>query len=233
MVKILLLLLDAFSLWISRLKLLATLSRYRFYGELRAWFKWITVLHNYCQGKLVGTKQRLRKQTYQYVSSRLRFICDSRLDGEHVAFGRAIQGMDTVFAIEGGAGTYNGKPRKKVIIVDSGEIPKDQWVDEWQFVSICTSSLTKVLQFLCSYFQGRLHHLDPSRRQSVYINSHPSCSINVELCSMHAPFVNSSEFSSIRFSEVAGSTSECFFLLAWFGLFYFFQVQFLLIARRI
>ncbi|XP_074564441.1 peptidyl-prolyl cis-trans isomerase CYP21-1 isoform X1 [Curcuma longa] len=54
----------------------------------------------------------------------------SWLDGEHVAFGRAIQGMDTVFAIEGGAGTYNGKPRKKVIIVDSGEIPKDQWVDE-------------------------------------------------------------------------------------------------------
>ncbi|URE06155.1 PPIases accelerate the folding of proteins (By similarity) [Musa troglodytarum] len=51
----------------------------------------------------------------------------SWLDGEHVAFGRVIQGMDTVFAIEGGAGTYNGKPRKKVIIVDSGEIPKDQW----------------------------------------------------------------------------------------------------------
>ncbi|KAG6509140.1 hypothetical protein ZIOFF_034531 [Zingiber officinale] len=54
----------------------------------------------------------------------------SWLDGEHVAFGRAIQGIDTVFAIEGGAGTYNGKPRKKVTIVDSGEIPKDQWVDE-------------------------------------------------------------------------------------------------------
>ncbi|CAL9189382.1 unnamed protein product [Musa hybrid cultivar] len=50
----------------------------------------------------------------------------SWLDGEHVAFGRVIQGMDTVFAIEGGAGTYNGKPRKKVIIVDSGAIPNDQ-----------------------------------------------------------------------------------------------------------
>lgn len=53
-------------------------------------------------------------------------LLNCRLDGEHVAFGRVIQGMDTVFAIEGGAGTYNGKPRKKVIIVDSGEIPNDQ-----------------------------------------------------------------------------------------------------------
>lgn len=51
------------------------------------------------------------------------------LDGEHVVFGRVIDGMDTVYAIEGGAGTYNGKPRKKVIITDSGEIPKSQWDD--------------------------------------------------------------------------------------------------------
>ena len=35
-------------------------------------------------------------------------------------FGKVVQGMDTVFAIEGGAGTYNGKPRKKVVIADSG-----------------------------------------------------------------------------------------------------------------
>ncbi|WOL13171.1 peptidyl-prolyl cis-trans isomerase CYP21-1 isoform X2 [Canna indica] len=54
----------------------------------------------------------------------------SWLDGEHVAFGRVIQGMDTVFAIEGGAGTYNGKPRKKVVIADSGEIPKAKWDEE-------------------------------------------------------------------------------------------------------
>ena len=53
-----------------------------------------------------------------------------RLDGEHVVFGKVIQGMDTVFAIEGGAGTYSGKPRKKVIIADSGEIPKSNWDEE-------------------------------------------------------------------------------------------------------
>ncbi|KAJ3690751.1 hypothetical protein LUZ61_019915 [Rhynchospora tenuis] len=53
-------------------------------------------------------------------------IKTSWLDGEHVAFGRVVQGMDTVFAIEGGAGTYNGKPRKKVVIVDSGELPKTE-----------------------------------------------------------------------------------------------------------
>lgn len=60
------------------------------------------------------------------------------LDGEHVAFGKVIEGMDTVFAIEGGAGTYSGKPRKKVIIADSGEIPKNKW-DEESHVTASTS----------------------------------------------------------------------------------------------
>lgn len=56
----------------------------------------------------------------------------SRLDGEHGVFGKVVQGMDSVFAIEGGAGTYNGKPRKKVVIADSGEIPKSQWdMERW------------------------------------------------------------------------------------------------------
>uniref|UniRef100_A0A5B7C5B5 Peptidyl-prolyl cis-trans isomerase n=1 Tax=Davidia involucrata TaxID=16924 RepID=A0A5B7C5B5_DAVIN len=54
----------------------------------------------------------------------------SWLDGEHVVFGKVIEGMDTVYAIEGGAGTYSGKPRKKVIIADSGEIPKSKWDEE-------------------------------------------------------------------------------------------------------
>ncbi|RZC44898.1 hypothetical protein C5167_037848 [Papaver somniferum] len=43
---------------------------------------------------------------------------------------KVIQGMDTVYAIEGGAGTYNGKPRKKVVIADSGEIPMSKWDEE-------------------------------------------------------------------------------------------------------
>ncbi|KAJ9550229.1 hypothetical protein OSB04_014274 [Centaurea solstitialis] len=52
------------------------------------------------------------------------------LDGEHVVFGKVIEGMDNVYAIEGGAGTYSGKPRKKVVISDSGEIPKSEWNGE-------------------------------------------------------------------------------------------------------
>ncbi|CAL5399766.1 unnamed protein product [Camellia sinensis] len=51
----------------------------------------------------------------------------SWLDGKHIVFGKVIEGMDTVYAIEGGAGTYSGKPRKKVIIADSGEISKSEW----------------------------------------------------------------------------------------------------------
>ncbi|XP_008235997.1 PREDICTED: peptidyl-prolyl cis-trans isomerase CYP21-1 [Prunus mume] len=54
----------------------------------------------------------------------------SWLDGEHVVFGKVIQGMDAVYAIEGGAGTYSGKPRKKVTIAESGEIPQSQWDEE-------------------------------------------------------------------------------------------------------
>nr|AEQ39058.1 putative peptidyl-prolyl cis-trans isomerase [Wolffia arrhiza] len=47
----------------------------------------------------------------------------SWLDGEHVVVGKVIEGMDTVFTIESSAGTYRGKPRRKVIISDSGELP--------------------------------------------------------------------------------------------------------------
>lgn len=54
----------------------------------------------------------------------------SWLDGEHVVFGKVLEGMDTVFAIEGGAGTYSGKPRKKVVISDTGEIPRSQWEEQ-------------------------------------------------------------------------------------------------------
>ncbi|KAK6253843.1 hypothetical protein QUC31_015563 [Theobroma cacao] len=54
----------------------------------------------------------------------------SWLDGEHVVFGKVIQGMDIVYMIEGGAGTYSGKPRKKVIIADSGEMSKSKWDEE-------------------------------------------------------------------------------------------------------
>ncbi|CAN1307652.1 Peptidyl-prolyl cis-trans isomerase CYP21-1 [Linum perenne] len=57
-------------------------------------------------------------------------IKSSWLDGDHVVFGKVIQGMDYVYAIEGGAGAYSGKPRKKVVIADCGEIPKDKWDEE-------------------------------------------------------------------------------------------------------
>ncbi|CAI0557754.1 unnamed protein product [Linum tenue] len=51
-------------------------------------------------------------------------IKSSWLDGEHVVFGKVVQGMDYVYAIEGGAGTYSGKPRKKVVIADSAALPR-------------------------------------------------------------------------------------------------------------
>uniref|UniRef100_A0A7N0RBT4 Peptidyl-prolyl cis-trans isomerase n=1 Tax=Kalanchoe fedtschenkoi TaxID=63787 RepID=A0A7N0RBT4_KALFE len=51
----------------------------------------------------------------------------SWLDGEHVVFGRVVEGMDLVYAIEGGVGTYDGKPRKKVVVADCGGVPQSDW----------------------------------------------------------------------------------------------------------
>ena len=43
------------------------------------------------------------------------------LDGKHVVFGKVLEGMDVVKAIEA-VGTGSGKPTKKVRIAKSGEI---------------------------------------------------------------------------------------------------------------
>jgi peptidylprolyl isomerase len=52
------------------------------------------------------------------------FICTvktSWLDGKHVVFGKVIEGLDVVKAVEG-VGSRSGSTSKDVIIVDSGEI---------------------------------------------------------------------------------------------------------------
>ncbi len=43
------------------------------------------------------------------------------LDGKHVVFGRVLEGMDIVKAIEA-VGSGNGTPSKEVVITDSGEL---------------------------------------------------------------------------------------------------------------
>jgi peptidylprolyl isomerase len=45
-----------------------------------------------------------------------------RLDGRHVVFGKVISGMDVVYKVEA-EGSQGGTPKRKVIIVDSGELP--------------------------------------------------------------------------------------------------------------
>eukprot|EP00971_Amphidinium_carterae_P001608 32235-Amphidinium_carterae.2 len=52
------------------------------------------------------------------------FICTvktSWLDNKHVVFGKVIEGLDVVTAVEA-VGTQSGSPRKPVTIVDSGEV---------------------------------------------------------------------------------------------------------------
>uniref|UniRef100_M4BUM0 Peptidyl-prolyl cis-trans isomerase n=1 Tax=Hyaloperonospora arabidopsidis (strain Emoy2) TaxID=559515 RepID=M4BUM0_HYAAE len=60
------------------------------------------------------------------------FICTvktSWLDGRHVVFGRVVQGMDVLNAMEK-VGTQGGTPSKVVTIADSGELAPDGFVEE-------------------------------------------------------------------------------------------------------
>uniref|UniRef100_A0AAV1VG52 Peptidyl-prolyl cis-trans isomerase n=1 Tax=Peronospora matthiolae TaxID=2874970 RepID=A0AAV1VG52_9STRA len=59
------------------------------------------------------------------------FICTvktSWLDGRHVVFGRVVQGMDVLNAMEK-VGTPGGTPSKVVTIVDSGELAPEAFVE--------------------------------------------------------------------------------------------------------
>ncbi|CAK9271408.1 unnamed protein product [Sphagnum jensenii] len=46
----------------------------------------------------------------------------SWLDGRHVVFGKVISGLDVVYKVEA-EGTQGGQSKRKVTVVDSGEIP--------------------------------------------------------------------------------------------------------------
>ncbi|KAJ8452695.1 hypothetical protein Cgig2_005031 [Carnegiea gigantea] len=49
-------------------------------------------------------------------------VTTSWLDKRHVVFGKVLSGMDVVYKIEA-EGTQSGKPKSKVVIADSGELP--------------------------------------------------------------------------------------------------------------
>lgn len=56
-------------------------------------------------------------------------VITSWLDGKHVVFGKVLEGMDVVKAIEA-IGSGSGTPSKEVVIVDSGELPVEEETSE-------------------------------------------------------------------------------------------------------
>ncbi|KAI8521755.1 peptidyl-prolyl cis-trans isomerase-like [Branchiostoma floridae x Branchiostoma belcheri] len=52
------------------------------------------------------------------------FLCTAEtawLDGKHVVFGKVVEGMNVVKAVEG-YGSQNGKTKAKIVIADSGQL---------------------------------------------------------------------------------------------------------------
>jgi peptidylprolyl isomerase len=52
------------------------------------------------------------------------FLCTVKtawLDGKHVVFGKVVEGLDVIEAVEA-VGSQSGTPSKEVVVVDSGEI---------------------------------------------------------------------------------------------------------------
>jgi peptidyl-prolyl cis-trans isomerase B (cyclophilin B) len=53
----------------------------------------------------------------------------SWLDGRHVVFGRVLEGMDVISAVENVPKGAGDKPKKDVLISDSGELPVPETFD--------------------------------------------------------------------------------------------------------
>ncbi|KDE05685.1 peptidyl-prolyl cis-trans isomerase B [Microbotryum lychnidis-dioicae p1A1 Lamole] len=56
-------------------------------------------------------------------------VATSWLDGRHVVFGKVLEGMDVVTAIENIPKSAGDKPKSKILIVDSGELPMEKVYD--------------------------------------------------------------------------------------------------------
>ncbi|KEI40562.1 uncharacterized protein L969DRAFT_338716 [Mixia osmundae IAM 14324] len=57
-------------------------------------------------------------------------VTTSWLDGKHVVFGRVIEGMDVVTAVENTSKDGRDRPLEKIVIAKSGELPSDAEPEE-------------------------------------------------------------------------------------------------------
>ena len=73
-------------------------------------------------GRLAMAQSEPNKNGSQFYITTVR--CE-HLDGKGVVFGRVIEGMDVVYAIEK-IGSETGTPSERIVIVDCGEIVADE-----------------------------------------------------------------------------------------------------------